>query len=197
MPSSWVRPHRKANGNLPPPLPLTPSPTSTKLIVLFKHSWLFRTLTHAPSASLLSTIFDLLNTTYQPIIHTPNLLLALTAQPIPTAITSVAASTGGNTLGLSATSGNLALTLLTVSWTDEADDAAVNAAASAWLRASKAATVKAGSASEFLYLNYADQGQDVIAGYGEGNRMELRRVSRVYDPEGVFQKAVVGGFKLF
>jgi len=57
--------------------------------------------------------------------------------------------------------------------------------------------VKAGSASEFLYLNYADQGQGVIAGYGEGNRMELRRVSRVYDPEGVFQKAVVGGFKLF
>lgn len=57
--------------------------------------------------------------------------------------------------------------------------------------------MKAASASEFLYLNYADQGQDVIAGYGEGNQMELRRVSRVYDPEGVFQKAVVGGFKLF
>lgn len=57
--------------------------------------------------------------------------------------------------------------------------------------------MKAGSASEFLYLNYADQTQDVITGYGEGNRRELRRVSRVYDPEGVFQKAVVGGFKLF
>lgn len=48
-----------------------------------------------------------------------------------------------------------------------------------------------------MYLNYADKGQEVIRGYGEGNRKELRRVSKVYDPEGVFQKAVVGGFKLF
>lgn len=82
-------------------------------------------------------------------------------------------------------------------WTDAADDDAVNAAANAWLRESNAATVKAGLESEFLYLNYADRGQDVIRGYGEGNRKELRRVSKVYDPEGVFQKAVVGGFKLF
>ena len=35
-----------------------------------------------------------------------------------------------------------------------------------------------------------------IAGYGEENVEILQKVSRKYDPEGVFQRLVSGGFKL-
>ena len=45
-------------------------------------------------------------------------------------------------------------------------------------------------------MNYAWRGQMVIDGYGEDNKRFLKEVSEKYDPDGVFQKAVVGGFKL-
>ena len=60
-----------------------------------------------------------------------------------------------------------------------------------------AAAKKRGMAKEFLYLNYASKEQDVIRGYGEENVKLLRRASKEYDRAGVFQQAVVGGFKLF
>jgi hypothetical protein len=36
----------------------------------------------------------------------------------------------------------------------------------------------------------------IIAGYGEESVSKLRATSKKYDPEGLFQKAVPGGFKL-
>lgn len=50
--------------------------------------------------------------------------------------------------------------------------------------------------NEWVYLNYASQWQDPISGYGQDEVDFLRSVSREYDPKGIFQKAVPGGFKL-
>lgn len=55
---------------------------------------------------------------------------------------------------------------------------------------------KAGGLRRFKYLNYADPNQDVLGSYGEENLAFLRATSRKYDPHGVFQKKVPGGFKL-
>jgi hypothetical protein len=49
---------------------------------------------------------------------------------------------------------------------------------------------------KFQYINYADPSQDPIGSYGEENIEHLRRMSRRYDPMGVFQRQVPGGFKL-
>ena len=49
---------------------------------------------------------------------------------------------------------------------------------------------------EFQYLNYADPSQDPIGSYGPENVQRLRKASRKYDPKGVFQRQVPGGFKL-
>lgn len=46
------------------------------------------------------------------------------------------------------------------------------------------------------YMNYAFEGQDVLTGYGEENLKFINAVSKEYDPDGVFQKLVPGGFKL-
>lgn len=48
-----------------------------------------------------------------------------------------------------------------------------------------------------MYMNYAYTSQDPIGSYGEENKAELQRVSNRYDPQGLFQKGVPGGFKLF
>lgn len=49
----------------------------------------------------------------------------------------------------------------------------------------------------YQYLNYADISQDPIGGYGEEIKAKLQAASKKYDPEGVFQKQVPGGFKVF
>lgn len=49
---------------------------------------------------------------------------------------------------------------------------------------------------DYYYMNYADGTQDVLSSYGEENVRMALDVARKYDPTGVFQKRVVGGFKL-
>lgn len=53
-----------------------------------------------------------------------------------------------------------------------------------------------GKANEWLYLNYAWGTQDVLASYGPENVAKMRAASAKYDPDGVFQRLVPGGFKL-
>ena len=82
---------------------------------------LFVTGTYGNSAKMMSAIFDIANRTVQS-LSVPNLAYSLSFQPMPTAITSKAASRGGNSLGLSASDGNLFNLLLSVSWDTIADD---------------------------------------------------------------------------
>ncbi|KAI8942887.1 hypothetical protein NX059_000927 [Plenodomus lindquistii] len=49
----------------------------------------------------------------------------------------------------------------------------------------------------FKYLNFAASFQDPFEGYGSEMVDKLRTVAKKYDPAGVFQKQVPGGFKLF
>lgn len=48
----------------------------------------------------------------------------------------------------------------------------------------------------YLFLNDAAIDQKVIASYGDAQVKELVKVSKKYDPKGVFQKLAKGGFKL-
>ncbi|KAK5992062.1 FAD-dependent monooxygenase sdcF [Cladobotryum mycophilum] len=48
----------------------------------------------------------------------------------------------------------------------------------------------------FKYLNYAEGTQDVLAGYGQKNVDFMREVALKYDPTGVFQRMVPGGWKI-
>jgi len=53
-----------------------------------------------------------------------------------------------------------------------------------------------GMLHRYIFTNYAYQDEDVFEGYGRDSAANLRRISEKYDPEGVFQKNVPGGFKL-
>lgn len=128
----------------------------------------------------------------------PGLALSLTIQPIPPAITSKSAALGGNSLGLDPYSdGALVLCLISATWDTPADDAQIASVAKS-LNAQIVDGAKAkGVFDEWVYLNYAGDGQDPIGGYGAQSGARLRAVSRKYDPGMVFQKLVPGGFKLF
>ncbi|KAI8963633.1 FAD-binding domain-containing protein [Daldinia sp. FL1419] len=48
----------------------------------------------------------------------------------------------------------------------------------------------------FLYLNYCDGSQDPFRTYGEENIKKMKAAAAKYDPTGVFQTRVPGGFKI-
>lgn len=50
--------------------------------------------------------------------------------------------------------------------------------------------------NEYLYLNYADGSQNPLRGYGDENLNLIRCVAEKYDPTGVFQTQVPGGYKI-
>ncbi|KAI9148105.1 FAD-dependent monooxygenase yanF [Paramyrothecium foliicola] len=53
-----------------------------------------------------------------------------------------------------------------------------------------------GARTDWLYLNYSHTDQDPVASYGNTSVNWLKKVSAEYDPTGMFQKRVPGGFKL-
>lgn len=110
----------------------------------------------------------------------------------------------GNSLGLefAIANGNnvtssLILCLLSNYWSDAADSPLVIATTQSLLRQIEEASRQEGVGERFQYINYAAESQDPIASYGAASQARLRAVSRKYDPDGVFQKQVPGGFKLF
>ena len=100
----------------------------------------------------------------------------------------------GNFLALDPLEGPLVMTLLSIIWGLASDVAAMMSAAKALIEQIEAATMASGVDHAFKFLNYAYAGQDVFDGYGRVNKARLRSASKAYDPTGVFQTAVPGGF---
>lgn len=120
-------------------------------------------------------------------------------QPIPSTMTAIGPQRGGNLLGLDGTEGNLVLWVMGVGvLADESESTYARAHA---LLIEQTAKVKAMAAAtdlsvDLVYGNYADPSQDVLGSYGEANVAFMREVSAKYDPMGVFQRRVPGGFKV-
>ncbi|PQE14056.1 oxidoreductase FAD-binding protein [Rutstroemia sp. NJR-2017a BBW] len=121
---------------------------------------------------------------------------SLTAEPFPTVLTQWGDRKGGNALGLHADDGPLILWLVTVFWHDPTNDDIIAKAVADFFSKIDSLAQELGLYNSYSYLNYADKTEPVIEGYGAENVAFLRAVSKKYDPQGVFQKLVPGGFKL-
>ena len=86
--------------------------------------------------------------------------------------------------------------LFSWTWKSAADDKYVLAAIENIYSRSVAAAKQKGLYNAFVYLNDAGPDQAVFQGYGPNNLQRLRDISKEYDPEGVFQTLLPGGFKL-
>ena len=104
---------------------------------------------------------------------------------------------GPNVLGLDQDHGGLVVVGVAVGWTNESDDALVTQVAQQIIAEIDEQAKELGEFFDFIYLNYAMNWQNVIGSYGAENVATLQKVSKKYDPNGVFQKGVPGGYKLF
>ncbi|RAL07236.1 FAD-binding oxidoreductase [Aspergillus homomorphus CBS 101889] len=103
---------------------------------------------------------------------------------------------GGNVLGLDRFDENLVQVLYDYSWDDEQDDALFTHLGRTALNELDEYAKSIGSDNEYIYLNYADKSQSPLKGYGEENVQFISRVAKQYDPHGIFQTQVPGGFKI-
>ncbi|KAG7424939.1 Bifunctional solanapyrone synthase [Fusarium oxysporum f. sp. raphani] len=105
-------------------------------------------------------------------------------------------SSAGSLFGLDDSDDVLQLIVLSIIWEEEADDEeAVKIVQE--LDAEIDILVKVrGKHREFKYMNYGHNEQDIITGYGQKSKAFLKRVASQYDPDGVFQKLRLGGFKI-
>jgi hypothetical protein len=103
---------------------------------------------------------------------------------------------GGNSLGLSSAGGPLVVLTLTVQYTSRSSDSIITSTTRGLFTSIEALASQTGDLNPWIYVNYADVTQDVIASYGAANVQKLNAVGARVDPRGFFQKAQPGGFKL-
>jgi FAD/FMN-containing dehydrogenase len=144
----------------------------------------------------ISEVYDLADATAKELLAVVGLAFTLTFQPLPYALYSKSAATGGNVLGLDRFQDDLINMLFTLSWQLPLDNARIETTMKRLEDDIEALSRERGLFNEFVYLNYAAEWQEPLDGYGEANVEFMRSVSRRYDPNGLFQKGVPGGFKL-
>ncbi|ROW12031.1 hypothetical protein VPNG_05197 [Cytospora leucostoma] len=148
-------------------------------------------------ASTLKSAADLYTTGIAPLQESvAGLVCSLTFQPYPISLLRASVAKGGNSLGLDPEVPAVSVLLLTY-WASRDDDDRVNETFKGILEAIQGVAAEKGTALDYVYLNYAAAFQKPLDSYGQENKRKLQEVSRKYDPEGLFQKGVPGGFKLF
>ncbi|KAL3431352.1 hypothetical protein BDV09DRAFT_198803 [Aspergillus tetrazonus] len=151
---------------------------------------LYFTTTFAHDPSVYAPIVSEFNRSCRAVSAVENMNWYMSFQPS-------AALNGENSLGLDPRDERLNVIILVAFFPNPEDSTVARNAANDLIRSIEEITRAAGVYRPFKYLNYADDSQDVIGGYGEQARAALQAASRKYDREGVFQSAVPGGFKLF
>ena len=103
-------------------------------------------------------------------------------------------SNGTNSFGLVPNAKDQVITSIVVGWNNPADDVYMSAFLKSLHDKHVEILTKAGVYNPFIYLNYADKSQDPFASWNA--KKHLLAVSKKYDPKGIFQTKVPGGFKL-
>ncbi|KAF2123852.1 FAD-binding domain-containing protein [Dothidotthia symphoricarpi CBS 119687] len=103
---------------------------------------------------------------------------------------------GGNVLGMERYTENFIMYQSYLSWSEAKDDELfINQGLALTDGIQKFASSK-GTAVDYLYLNYADKDQDPLSAYGADKVKFMRTVARKYDPSGIYQNLLPGGFKI-
>jgi len=125
------------------------------------------------------------------------LTTSFTLQAYPKSLLEKTASLGGNSLGIDPSEGPLMSILILSFWQNKEDDDKLLSTFKGAIEAIDQDAATRGTGVPYKYMNYAAPFQDPIESYGKENKAKLQATSKKYDPEGLFQKGVPGGWKLF
>ncbi|KAF3013036.1 hypothetical protein E8E14_009484 [Neopestalotiopsis sp. 37M] len=117
-------------------------------------------------------------------------------QPLPASLGRHAAAKGGNVLGLERVEENAILLLATLGTTDSSLASIVEQKVQDWVNAVEDYAKSLDANIEYRFLNYAHGNQNPLGSYGSDNVAKMKKVAAKYDPDGVFQNLLPGGFKI-
>ncbi|KAG8419773.1 hypothetical protein J3458_004615 [Metarhizium acridum] len=152
-------------------------------------------LTTGNDAVLMSEMVAVYQDEVEKVKDAPGIVPSVIFQPISTDMTKLMSKNGGNPLGL-AGQGPLNLINIDISWSNEADDMRIIAAAQNMATRFAAAAKAKGLDHPYLYQNYAALQQDVLSSYGKVNLARLKSIQAKYDPTKAWQNLQPGYFKL-
>lgn len=156
----------------------------------------YATLTIRPDVPLLVSLRNAWQEALDPLKDAQGLTFALTYLPLTKALLVNSQKSGGNAKDIDPEDGPLLVVLLNPTWESPADDDRVYRGVEGLLARFRALAEEKGRLHRYIFTNYAYYKEDVFRGYGERSLARLRETSREVDPDGVFQKAVSGSFKL-
>ncbi|KAH8900830.1 FAD binding domain protein [Thozetella sp. PMI_491] len=133
---------------------------------------------------------------YKTVNHVPRMDFVFMYVPQPRVIQNFAETRGGNVLGLENIEHDQISIFFSPRWKDDTYDDVMYKAAEEWVNLANGIAEDMGTQDPFLYLGFAGGFQKPLCGYGQDNVEFMRRVAAKYDPSGVFQTLVPGGFKL-
>lgn len=116
--------------------------------------------------------------------------------PLTKGLLANSARAGPNAMDIAPSDGPLFLVQLNPCWALPRDDGRIFAAVDGLMAELKGLAAEKGLLHRYIFTNYADQKAKVMASYGEESLKRMQAVSEKYDPEGLFQRGVPGGFKL-
>ncbi|KAI0103999.1 Glucooligosaccharide oxidase [Nemania sp. FL0031] len=85
---------------------------------------------------------------------------------------------------------------MTATYDDKSDDTLISSVMNNIVNQQRSLLKSHGLLIDFIYLNYADISQNVYQSWGQNSVAKLRTASKKYDPRGVFQTTVPGGYKI-
>ncbi|KAL4759688.1 FAD-binding oxidoreductase [Aspergillus foveolatus] len=144
---------------------------------------------HNPDPTVYMELFKIWETGLSKIANVEGLFIEFLTQPHPV-------TNGTNLFGLTPGRTDDVMVDMTAAYANQADDRLVQSVITDIVDEQRALLKRTGHLMDFIYLNYADISQDVLQSWGADNVAKLRAASDKYDPKGVFQKQVPGGFKI-
>ncbi|KAF4950591.1 hypothetical protein FGADI_8105 [Fusarium gaditjirri] len=117
-------------------------------------------------------------------------------QPIPASYGQIGRRRGGNMLGIEDQGAAIMWTGGISLYTTDADCAIAQAEMDIMSTKIQEYAESLDAHVDLVYLNYAYSSQDPLGSYGKENTQHIRDVADKYDPKGLFQTRVPGGFKI-
>ncbi|KAH7224441.1 hypothetical protein B0J15DRAFT_518487 [Fusarium solani] len=115
---------------------------------------------------------------------------------IPTVFSQHSLERGGNVVGLDRETDNAVMFQVQLMINGVEQEKIARERMVRFRKTIKQYSVDQGGAVDWEYLNYADFTQDPLSTYGPENVEYIRKVAKKYDPKGILQTRLPGGFKI-
>ncbi|KAJ7142101.1 hypothetical protein C8R43DRAFT_581140 [Mycena crocata] len=133
---------------------------------------------------------------FEPYLNRSGFSWATIFQPLNHGFATASERNGGHPSGILPEHGDLVVVLGTALWSDAADDQIMKDTVHEYWRWAERTASDRDLLHPFIYMNYASELQDVMGSVGEENKLQMRRIKELYDPENRFGACWKGGFKL-